>query len=158
MNPQRGTPIAAAIVTAVLACLPLLAVQQLGVIATGAAGLIYLSYWLTCVVVFVARRRGWPERTDVYFSLGRWGNVVNILAIVYGGAMLINFAWFRPATNPNLGVGFTSLAKVPILGGFPIFEFSVALLLLIGGIYWLTVQRHRTQTQQDLSGTDASVA
>ena len=32
-----------------------------------------------------------------WFSLGRWGKLVNILALVYGGLMIINIAlWAEP--------------------------------------------------------------
>lgn len=143
VNPLVGTPIAAAVVTAVIGALPLIVSQQIGVIATGATGLIYLSYWLTNLVLYRARRNGWPHG-EAPFTLGRWGGIINLLALLWGAAMLVNFAWFRPSTNPTLSSAFPALAGIPVLGGMPIFELSVAILLILGGIYWLAVQRHRT--------------
>jgi hypothetical protein len=35
------------------------------------------------------------------FALGRWGVLVNVIALLYGGAMLVNFAWPRAASNPE---------------------------------------------------------
>ncbi len=142
VHPTFGTPVWAGVAVGVLAAIPLLVSQQIGVIATGAAGLIYLSYFLTNLVLFGARQRGWPERR-AWFSLGRWAMPVNIIALLYGGAMLVNFAWPRLATNPALSAGFSGLADWPLIGGTPIFELSVAVLLIVGGLYWLTVQRRR---------------
>jgi urea carboxylase system permease len=143
VHPVLGTPIPAVLITGIIGALPLIVSQQIGVIATGATGLIYLSYWLTNLVLFNARRRGWPSEAAP-FSLGRWSMIVNVLALVWGGSMLINFAWFRDSTNPPLSAAFTRLSGVPVLGGTPIFELSVAVLLILGGAYWLLVQRHRS--------------
>jgi hypothetical protein len=81
-------------------------------------------------------RRGWPT-AKTPFSLGKWGMAVNIAALVYGGAMILNFAWPRAASNPtpnqtlgalSLGIGF--LNKIPIL--YTVFIFFV----IIGVIYY----------------------
>lgn len=147
VNPSLGTPAWTGIATGVLAALPLFVSQQLPVIVVGATGLIYLSYFMTNIVVLQARTRGWPS-TPAWFNLGRWAVPINVLALLYGGGMLINFAWFRPLTNPTIGSAFTGIANWPILGGAPIFELLVAVLLIVGGAYWLLVQRHRLETQQ----------
>jgi urea carboxylase system permease len=143
VNPAVGTPMWSGIAVGVLAAIPLTVSQQIGVIATGAAGLIYLAYTLTTVVLLQARLSGWP-RQAAWFNLGRWGLPINILAVVWGGSMLVNFAWFRGATNPSLSAAFPSMASWPLLGGMPILEFSVASLFIVGGLYWLAVQRHRS--------------
>lgn len=146
VNPNRGTPIATAICTGVIGALPLIISQQIGVIATGATGLIYLSYTLTNLALFNDRRRGWP-RQSAPFGLGRWGSLINLLALLWGISMLVNFAWFRDATNPRLSLAFPGLGNFPVVGGTPIFELSVALLLIVGGLYWLGVQRHRGEPE-----------
>lgn len=150
VHPSFGTPVWTGIATGILAAIPLIVSQQIAVIVTGATGLIYLSYFLTNVVLLQARGRGWPQR-PAWFNLGRWALPLNVLALVYGGSMLINFAWFRPATNPTIGTAFTGIAGWPLLGGTPIFELLIALLLIVGGAYWLTVQRHRLEGQQATS-------
>jgi len=142
VNPTFGTPLWASIAVGVVAALPLLVSQQIGVIATGAAGLIYLSYFLTNVVLFSARRRGWPQRS-AWFGLGRWAIPINALALLWGGTMLVNFAWPRLATNPAISAAFPGTANWPVIGSAPIFELSVAVLLIVGGLYWLGVQHHR---------------
>jgi urea carboxylase system permease len=154
VNPTLGTPVWTAIATGVLAALPLLISQQIGVLAIGATGLIYLSYFLTNIVVIQARQRGWPQR-EAPFTLGSWAWIVNIAALAYGAAMLINFGWPRPASNPNFDTLATWADKVPVLGGSPIFETYIVILLVVGGIYWYAVQRHRTDTVQDVSAPAA---
>jgi hypothetical protein len=57
--------------------------------------------------------------------------------------MLVNFAWPRLATNPAISAAFPGAANWPIIGGAPIVELSVAVLLIVGGCYWLGVQRPR---------------
>ena len=59
-------------------------------IAVGATASIYLSYLLGNFAVMRARTRGWPK-SKAPFSLGRWGKLVNVVAIVWGLAMLLNF-------------------------------------------------------------------
>lgn len=147
VNPSLGTPAWTGIATGVLAAIPLFVSQQIAVIVAGATGLIYLSYFMTNIVVLQSRRRGWPER-PAWFKLGRWAMPINILALVYGGSMLINFAWFRPATNPPIGSAFTGIANWPLLGGAPIFELLIAVLLIVGGIYWFAVQRRKLEAPQ----------
>jgi amino acid transporter len=148
VNPNVGTPVLTALATGVLAALPLIVSQQIAVLAISATGLIYLSYFATNIVVLQARSRGWPVRPAA-FKLGQWAVVVNVLALLYGGAMLINFAWPRPATNPEFSALATWTSKWPVIGGAPIFETYIVLLLIVGGAYWYTVQRHRPEPTQD---------
>ena len=60
------------------------------VIAVGATASIYLSYLLGNLAFMRARCEGWPK-TKAPFSLGGWGKVVNVVAILWGAAMLMNF-------------------------------------------------------------------
>src|SRR5438128_1247152 len=87
VNPSLRTPVWAGIAVAVLSAIPLLALINLtsaiGVIVVGATGLIYTSYFLNNIASLGARLRGWP-RTKAPFSLGRWGMLINVLALVYG--------------------------------------------------------------------------
>jgi urea carboxylase system permease len=138
------TPIWAGVAVAVLSALPFLYSQGIAVLVTGATGLIYLAYFLNNIASLGARRKGWPQE-KAPFSLGRWGMLVNIVALVYGGLMIVNFLWFGGQrnifTNPPLGGAFTALANVPLFGGMPIFEFSVLVILVVGAIYWFGFKR-----------------
>ena len=106
--------------------------------------MIYLSYFLGNLAIMYARaRKGWPVAAAP-FSLKGWGPIVNVLGLVYGGAMLVNFAWPRAASNPTpnqtngaLGLGIGWLDRIPIL-------YTVSLgIVLIGAIYYFAVERGR---------------
>jgi urea carboxylase system permease len=146
VNPTLRTPLWAGIAVAVLSALPFLYSQAIGVLVTGATGLIYLSYFMNNTASLGARLKGWP-RVKTPFSLGRWGMLINILALVYGGVMIVNFLWFGGLrniyTNPVMGSAFASWANVPVLGGTPIFEFSLVVLFVVGGIYWFGFKRRQ---------------
>jgi amino acid transporter len=141
VSPTLHTPVWTCIVVGVLAAVPFLKYAGVGIIAIAATGMIYLSYFLGNIVIMRARARGWPK-TDAPFRLGRWGMVVNILGLIYGGAMLINFAWPRAASNPEpsqtgglLSLGVSFLDKIPILWTV------VVVIALIGAIYYLAAGR-----------------
>ncbi|WP_426302361.1 APC family permease [Arthrobacter sp. R-11] len=103
VDPVRKTPTVAAIVIGVLAIIPLIVnVAQpaiFTILSSISIVLIYLSYLL--VTVPMLRRRflkKWPlpdDGTEVGFSLGKWGFVVNLLAVLWGAAMTINLIWPR---------------------------------------------------------------
>lgn len=144
VNSSLHTPVWAGIAVGVLAALPFLVSQAIGVLVTGATGLIYLSYFMNNTASLNARLKGWP-RIPAPFSLGRWGLLVNIAALIYGGLMIINFLWFgglrNTYTNPLMSAAFASWSNVPILGNIPIFEFSLLILFIVGGIYWFGFKR-----------------
>ena len=108
-----------------------------------ATGMIYLSYFLGNLVIMRARLRGWPK-TSAPFRLGRWGLLVNVVALLYGGAMLINFAWPRPASNPkpNQTAGLLSFGW-SWLDGIPILWTVVVVIALIGLVYFLVAGRNK---------------
>jgi hypothetical protein len=132
------------VVVAVLAAIPLLKYAGAGYVAIAATGMIYLAYFLGNLAVLRARLKGWP-REKTPFTLGKWGIPVNILALCWGGAMLVNFAWPRAASNPtpnqtagSLSTGLSFLNKVPIL------YTVLGLILLIGVLYYFIVEVHKT--------------
>ena len=98
--PKLHTPVWTCIAIAVLAAIPFIQFSGAGIIAIAATGMIYLSYFLGNIAILRARLSGWPK-TKAPFRLGRWGILVNVLGLLYGGAMLINFAWPRAASNPK---------------------------------------------------------
>jgi amino acid transporter len=141
--PSLHTPVWTCIVIAVLAAVPFVQYSGAGIIAIGATALIYFSYFLGNIAILRARIGGWP-RTKAPFRLGSWGMVVNIVALIYGGAMLINFAWPRPASNPKpnqtaglLDFHLDFLNKIPIL--WTVFVFIV----VVGTIYWFVTGRNK---------------
>jgi urea carboxylase system permease len=143
VNPTFRTPLVAGIAVAVLSILPFFYSQAIAVLVTGATGLIYVAYFMNNIASLSARLKGWP-REKTPFSLGSWGMLINVLALIYGGVMIINFLWFgglRSNTNPVLSGAFPGLASVPLLGNVPIFEFSLIVLFVVGAIYWYGFKR-----------------
>jgi amino acid transporter len=141
--PSLHTPVWTCIVIAVLAAVPFIQYSGAGIIAIAATGMIYMSYFLGNIAILRARAGGWPK-IKAPFHLGGWGMVVNILGLIYGGAMLINFAWPRAASNPKpsqtgglLDFHLDFLNKIPIL--WTVFVFIVVL----GTIYYLAVGRRK---------------
>jgi hypothetical protein len=162
------TPSNAAIAVGVLAAIPFIVTESPAVVATGATALIYLSYFLCNLGVFVARTRGWPHQ-GAWFSLKGWGTIINLLALLWGGAMLINFAlWqsdmfgvfgtgyylldgaqigLRDLTNPlinTISIGGSAQSWLPAI---PIFESTLGLILFFGVIYYFAVERRRIATE-----------
>jgi len=120
------------------------------ILVTGATGLIYLSYFLGGLALLRARLKGWP-RTKAPFSLGKWGILVSVVGLIYGGAMLVNFLW--PATSDS-SLRVFSNPKATQTGGFvnfhigflndiPVIELVMAVVVIIGAIYYLSVQRNK---------------
>jgi hypothetical protein len=70
--------------------------------------------------------------------------------------MLINFGWPRLATDPNFNTLATWASSWPVIGGAPVFELYIAILLVTGGLYWILVQRHKSE--QVVSGHEAALA
>jgi len=139
VSPGLHTPMWSCIAVACIAAIPFWQFSGAGIIAIAATGMIYLSYFLGNIVIMRARMRGWP-RTAAPFRLGRWGLLVNIVALLYGGAMLVNFAWPRAASNPKANQT-NGLLHLNFLDGIPILWIVVIFIALIGAIYYLIVGR-----------------
>ena len=75
----------------------------------------YLAYLGITGPLLVKRLRGeWPRPDHGnYFSLGRWGTLVNGLAVVYGAIVAFNIAWPRSAVYDSLAThtGTSSTAR-----------------------------------------------
>jgi urea carboxylase system permease len=139
VSPRLHTPVWTCIAVAAIAAIPFIQFSGAATIAIAATGIIYLSYFLGNIVILRARLRGWPK-TKAPFRLGRWGMLVNVLALVYGGAMLINFAWPRAASNPKPNQT-NGLLHLNFLDGVPILWTVVIFIALIGAVYYLIVGR-----------------
>ena len=173
VSPTFKTPANAAIAVGVLAALPILVIGPLGgfFMSIAATGLIYLSYFLCNLGVLMARRRGWPH-TPAWFNLGRWGMIVNILALIWGGVMIVNigiwqdkglFGEFggdgRGFTNPAFSAFFTPFGqKFENLPPWPTFETIVAVILLFGALYYvISVRGRAADVEADLATGEAVI-
>jgi len=137
VSPSLHTPVWTCITVAVIAAIPFIQYTGAGIIAIAATAMIYLSYFLGNLAILRDRLRGWP-RTSSPFRLGRWGLTINIVGLLYGGAMLVNFAWPRVQSNPtpkqedlllNFHIGF--------LNGIPVLWSVFIFILVIGVLYYL---------------------
>lgn len=162
VSPTFRTPAYAAVAVGVLAAIPFLLTSAPGVLAVAATGMIYVSYFLCNLGVLIARRHGWPH-VGAWFSLGSWGSILNILALVWGGFMIVNFALWQTDLFGSLGtasyplpdgtaVGLRDLTN-PILASLkvfgadvglpaiPIFELILGLVLIVGLLYYVIAER-----------------
>src|SRR5204863_8342752 len=135
------TPIGSCLAVGALAAIPMIQYAGVAIIAIAATGMIYLSYLIGNLALLRARFRGWP-RARAPFSLGRWGLPVNLLAIAWGGGMLINMAWPRAATNPRPNeVPGTLNFGWHWLNGQPVLWTVLVVIVLVGAVYYGLVQR-----------------
>ncbi|MGX1776042.1 APC family permease [Nocardia brasiliensis] len=103
VHPKTQTPVIPAVLIGVLAALIL--VVNIGqpkiftVLTSIAIIMIYLAYLMVTGPMLSRRLRGqWPPKelaAGGYFTMGRWGMVVNIVAVVWGVGMALNLAWPR---------------------------------------------------------------
>jgi len=168
VNSTFKTPANAAIAVGVIAAIPFLVTDSPAILAAGATGLIYLSYLMCNTGVLVARLRGWP-RQGAWFKLGSWGLVINILAIVWGLVMTINFAiWADPniwgnfaanrnLTNPSLTAITSGGKPISWMPDIPFWEGTVILILIVGGIYYAVTQLRRTEAPEADRATGEAV-
>jgi urea carboxylase system permease len=162
VSPRLHTPVWSCIAVGAIAAIPFWQYSGAGIIAIAATGMIYLSYFLGNIVIMRARVRGWPK-TRAPFRLGRWGMLVNIVALIYGGAMLVNFAWPRAASNPKPNQE-GGLLHLNFLDGVPILWTVVIFIALVGAVYYLIVGRTKrfapvvapTEDDAPLAGSGAA--
>jgi urea carboxylase system permease len=145
VDPVHKTPVIPAVVIGLLAVIILVVnirqPQIFTVITSIGIVMIYIAYLLVTGPMLVARLRGkWrPQDTPAgYFTLGRWGLLINAVAVVYGAGMALNLIWPRSsiynAAEPfhwYLKWGAVLFIGVVMIGGF--------------AYYWF-VQRHKTGT------------
>jgi urea carboxylase system permease len=128
VNSRTGTPIAPSVLIGI-ACVAVLAVNAgnaaiFTTLTSVCIVLIYLAYMMVTVPLLVQRLKGWPRggvQVDAdgkkLFSLGILGLPVNILAVLYGGLMVVNLSWPRAEIfNPT--------------GEFPILQWAAPLTVL----------------------------
>jgi hypothetical protein len=65
------------------------------------------------LAALLARYKGW--RPSGPFTLGRWGYLVNVLALLYGISAIVNILWPRSPNDPwyvNYGMLVTTIGVV----------------------------------------------
>ena len=164
VNPRFRTPANASVAVGILAAIPFI-VTGAGAaiyIAIAATGMIYLAYLLCNIGVLVARTKGWPHK-GAWFTLGSWGTIINVLALLWGGVMVINIAiwtdpgifgafgsdlrntWSNPFINTFIKIGGNLQKDLP---SWPIFETTVGAVVIIGAVYYVVAQRGKLDAMQ----------
>jgi len=173
VNQTFKTPTNAAVAVGILAAIPIILTGPLGAatLAIAATGMIYLSYFLCNIGVFVARTKGWPHQ-GAWFKLGSWGTIINLVALLYGGFMIVNIGlWVAPNLFGDYGTDLRALSN-PFINSFlswggtvldglpaiPVFETLVGLVVIVGAIYYAVAQRGRSDAvQPDLATGEAVI-
>ncbi len=124
IDPKRKTPVVPAVVIGVVSVL-ILAVnigtpEIFTAVTSVAVIMIYVAYLLVTVPMLVKRIKGeWPtaDAPTGYFSLGKLGIPVNIIAVLWGASMAINLAWPRTDVYGNLPyIAFIFIGSVVVIG------------------------------------------
>lgn len=131
VSPSLHTPVISILVTAVLSAALIFATQVEAVLVAVTVVLIYLAYGICTTATLVARFRGWPTNRAA-FSLGAAGLIINVAAVIWGAAMIVNLSWYRPVASQ---AAYLNLA-VPIF---------VPIIVVVGLLYYFGFQRRRSQ-------------
>jgi amino acid transporter len=111
--------------------------QIFTVLTSIAVIMIYVAYLLVTVPMLIARLRGRYEApSSAFFSLGRWGLPVNLLAVLWGAGMALNLAWPRREV-------YNAAAPFHWYLQWGAFVF-IGVIALGGLAYYRFRQRHRT--------------
>jgi hypothetical protein len=107
----------------------------------------YIAYLGVTIGMLRKRIRGeWPKPDHgPYFSLGRWGMLVNIVAVAYGAIVAVNIAWPRAAVYDALAG--TKDAAGNVIPGHWYWQYIAILFIgivyAIGATYYFTVYRRK---------------
>jgi urea carboxylase system permease len=154
VNPDTQTPILPAVVIGVIAVLILLInVGQpkiFTVLTSIAVIMIYLAYLMVTGPMLKKRLQGkWPPpdlAASGYFTMGRWGLVINVIAVLWGVGMTLNLAWPREFVYGT-----------PAYNTWGAFVYSGA--ILGSGLLWYGLKGRRnigTLASHSLAGTNGA--
>jgi len=146
VSPRTGTPIITSIVVGAAAAVALLVNINSTTIFTALSslciGMLYLAYFGVTVPLLVVRIRhrgsdrfpaGVDEDGKPLFSLGRWGIVVNAVAVAYQAVMVLNLLWPRTVIYDLTGDTWWLRWCAPLF---------VGVTLLGGAAYYLARRLH----------------
>ena len=119
LSPNTRVPTAALItcgvIPAAIVCAGFYLENAIAIIVSFAAIGIYLSFQMIVGGALFARLRGWKPAGQ--FTLGGWGWIVNILALVYGLLAVANMSWPRTPDAPwysNYGILLTAAIVIGV--------------------------------------------
>lgn len=133
---KDGSPWTAVLLIGVLSLVPVIVfTTKTASIVGGATAAMYVAYFLIMTVTLIYRLRGWP-RVKGWFSLGRWGILVNLVAVIGTGLTALDLLWPRPATNPT----YNQIAGTTggnFLEHIPMAWLIIGLPLLVGVVFYI---------------------
>ncbi|MEP7040868.1 MAG: amino acid permease, partial [Chloroflexota bacterium] len=116
-------PGAVAVAVAIPAVITLLPSATVPKIISFATVGIYLGFQSVVLAAIIARTRGW--RPSGSFTLGSWGMLVNVVALVYGVSAIIILSFYSSSSDV-----FVDRWLVPISTGI-VFLIGLAYLLIL---------------------------
>jgi urea carboxylase system permease len=136
VHSRSRTPLVASIATGVLAIALLVLNMEnqraFFVLTSVAIITFYVAYLCVTGPLLIARTRGkWRTASDgKYFSLGRWGWPVNLLAVIFQMVVIVNLGWPRAAVygSDHWYYQWGALVFITLLGS-------------LGAIYYLVAHR-----------------
>jgi amino acid transporter len=129
LSPHTRVPVGALLVAGIVpACIALCGLwlqNAVSTIVSFAAAGIYIAFQMLVLGALIARLKGWKPAGP--FSLGSWGMLVNVLALVYGVSAIVDMVWPRSPDDPwysNYGMivtatGVIALGLIYMIGGRP---------------------------------------
>jgi amino acid transporter len=135
LSPRTDEPIAAIVVAVVLSLIPLIFIKRVDVLVAAITGMIIVPYILVLGSLLIRRLQGWP-RAESKFNLRRWGLPVTVIALAWTVFVLIDAAWPRAATNPNLG-------------SLPVIEYLGIGVIVVGTVWWFVSLRARSRPDRE---------
>ena len=127
LSPRTDEPNGSIAVAVVLSLLPLIFIKRIDVIVAAITALIIIPYILVLGSLLLRRFQGWPKAASK-FSLRGWGMPITLVALAWTIFVLIDAAWPRAATNPNLG-------------SLPVIEDLGLGTLVVGTVWWFVSLR-----------------
>jgi amino acid transporter len=137
---KDGSPWAAVLLMGVFSLIPVFVfTTKTPSIVGGATAAMYIAYFLVLCCTLVFRLRGWP-RVKGHFSLGKWGVLVNTVAVIGTGVTALDLLWPRAAINPT----YNQIAGTSGGGFFksiPMTWLIIGVPLLIGVVFYAMRQQ-----------------
>jgi urea carboxylase system permease len=149
VSPRTKTPVWSGVAVGVLSIAVLLInLGQTSVftsVTSISVVIVYLAYLFVTVPRLWHRLRRTPEhRPDpAYFSLGRWGLPVNVIAVVFGVFLLVNIGWPRQAVYDPDGSSWVLQYSAPL---------AVVVVVVLGVVAY-AVMRRQARTAREVEVT-----
>jgi len=138
LSPRTEEPIGSIIAAVVLSLIPLIFIKRIEVIVAAITALIIIPYILVLGSLLIRRLGGWP-RAESKFNLRRWGIPVTVVGLAWTIFVLIDAAWPREVTNPDLG-------------SLPVIEDLGLGIIVVGTIWWFVSVRRNSRPEREPAG------